>query len=172
MDITIRKAELKDSEGIKNVLTKASLDTFPNEELGITRDDILHDLGVMTAPEVIGMVISDPIKRPGERLLLVADVEGSVVGMSDCKIKDGVGVIVGLFVLPEFQSNGIGSLLHGGTKEFFKDVPQIFLSYESYNTKARGFYRKHGFVETGKTFLKHQVKSGAYMLEIEMVLNQ
>lgn len=172
MDIFVRKAEMRDSEGLKNVLTRTFLDTFPNEALGITRDDILHDLKMMASPETLSMIIADSIKRPSERLLLVADAEGLVVGMIDCKIKDGAGVIVGLFVQPESQGNGVGSILLDGTKEFFKGMPQVFISYESYNIKARDFYKKHGFVETGKTFSKHQVKSGAYLPEVEMVLNK
>ena len=73
---------------------------------------------------------------------LVFEENGRVTGV----ISFSGSYIEGLFVLPEFWNRGVGSLLLNsaldGRKEFRLQV------YAD-NTRAVGFYKKHGFITKG-----------------------
>ena len=73
---------------------------------------------------------------------IVCEREGKVVGI----IAVSHGCIEGLFVLPEYWDNGIGT-------ELLNSIPDIkeelYLQVYSDNERAVGFYKKHGFKIVG-----------------------
>ena len=101
--------------------------------------------------------LSDPSKVTAEdcRAMLeergrgwVCEVDGRVVGFA---IVDVVGKNVwALFLLPEFERQGIGQQLHNRMLEwaFAQGVDQLWLSTDP-GTRAEGLYRKMGWGETG-----------------------
>ncbi|EJC81331.1 acetyltransferase [Rhizobium leguminosarum bv. trifolii WSM2297] len=70
--------------------------------------------------------------------ILGAAVANRLVGV----IAYGDAWIEQLYVLPDFQGNGIGSLLLGHAKE---EMDEIRLWTFLRNTGARAFYERHGF---------------------------
>lgn len=73
-----------------------------------------------------------------EDQIVVADAEGKVVGF--CAFKEDW--IDHLYILPEYQSQGIGKTLLNEVKEAF---PKLQLWVFQRNTDARVFYEKNGF---------------------------
>ncbi len=81
----------------------------------------------------------------------------SEIGSSDCRVALVDGQIVGfgctrdgwlnhLYISPEFQGKGIGSVL---LECFGSDIEQFWVFQK--NTRARNFYLQHGFVEVELT---------------------
>ena len=79
----------------------------------------------------------------------VGEVDGRVVGFA---IADLSGAnVYALFIEPEYERRGIGRLLHDTMMNWFfaKSVSNVWLSTDP-NTRAEGFYRKAGWIATGR----------------------
>ena len=74
---------------------------------------------------------------------LVYESEGKAVGIVSCSGE----YIEGLFVLPEHWNKGIGSAL---LDSVLAEKNELSLQVYADNTRAVGFYRKHGFEICGK----------------------
>ncbi len=62
-----------------------------------------------------------------------------------------VGYVQSLGVAAEFRGHGIGSrLLRHAEHRFLQDYPNVFICVSSFNPRARGFYRRHGYHEVGE----------------------
>lgn len=80
--------------------------------------------------------------------VLVAELDGRLVGMASYSVTDGVLDLWKLYVLPEVHRAGVGSallhaLLHGPAHG-----RTVRLAHMDGNVDARAFYDRHGFVET------------------------
>jgi ribosomal protein S18 acetylase RimI-like enzyme len=79
----------------------------------------------------------------------VAEVGGRIVGMAMYGIADRVAEVWKLYVLPDFQGQGIGRALLTSVIEAIRDtVDQIVLAHMDGNVSAREFFERMGFVET------------------------
>lgn len=79
----------------------------------------------------------------------VAEVHGRIVGMAVYGIADRVADVWKLYVLPDFQGQGIGRALLTSVIEATRDaVDQVVLAYLDGNASAREFYERMGFIET------------------------
>jgi len=79
----------------------------------------------------------------------VADDHGKIEGMAMYGIADHVVDIWKLYVRPERQGEGIGSTLLSSVLAATREsADRVTLAYMDGNTSARGFYERHGFVET------------------------
>lgn len=74
-------------------------------------------------------------------------------------------------MLPEFQGLGIGKMLWKKANEFLDPKKDTFVQVADYTENAINFYKKIGFVETGKRIENEsqKFKSGAVISQIEMV---
>jgi ribosomal protein S18 acetylase RimI-like enzyme len=74
--------------------------------------------------------------------------------------------------LPEFQGKGVGYSLWERVKEFFDPAKDIYLELATYNDKAKAFYERLGFVDTGRrmTYEWTKMKSGGNIPQMEMKL--
>lgn len=72
-------------------------------------------------------------------------------------------LIENLYVLPAEQRKGYGGMLLQYALQHCTDVPRLWVL--SNNERARAFYRKHGFVETGN---RKQLREDLF--EAELVL--
>jgi ribosomal protein S18 acetylase RimI-like enzyme len=82
----------------------------------------------------------------------VAELDGEVVGMASVGPHDHQLALWKLYVLPQHQGAGAGSLLLESVlaAAAAAEHTQICLSFMVGNTSAEGFYRSKGFVETGR----------------------
>ena len=105
-----------------------------------------------------------------KQLLLVADVDGLIVGNIDFHIKKARRVShwgsFGMSVRPEWRSCGVGTALLDCLLVWARSVPEIekvTLGVRADNHRAIALYNRHGFVQTGleKNYLK--MSDGSYV---------
>ncbi len=77
-----------------------------------------------------------------------------------------------IYVLPEFQGKGIGKMLYEEVVKFSDPEKDTIVHVATYSKQAIEFYKKLGFVDTGKRFSEERfkMKSGAIIPEMEMIL--
>ena len=126
--ITIAKAEPNEYEEIDEVVRQTWLSTYVDDL--VTQEDVLTFLN--------GKGVYDGI--------YIAKDENKIVGMIKIIEKDDHIYLKQLYILPEYQGQGIGLRLLN-TIETDK---KIYLQVSSSNTGAIRFYIKHGFVKMAK----------------------
>jgi ribosomal protein S18 acetylase RimI-like enzyme len=148
------------------------LDTYPNEKAGITRDDIEQSYKDHYTEENQAKMRARLGNIAKNEKYLVAEKDGKIVGTARMMLRDGFNQLQTIYVLPDYQGQGIGQMLWDEVKKFAKPEGKTVVHVAVYNDKAISFYKKQGFVETGKTFTEERLKlpSGAMFIETELVL--
>lgn len=175
-ELRVEKATSDDASGIGEVSRRAWQETYPNGELGITRDDIiLRTEGVNG--ELLGRKIEqwrETIESSGKgHEVLVARVDDRVVGFVAPRItKNGEHRIAAIYVSPDAQGNGYGAALLLSALEWHGNESDIYLHVVAYNQRAIDFYERFGFAQTGQT-IEDRISRASGLPEfplIEMVL--
>jgi len=137
------------------VLRKAKLSDVPamNHLRLQVRENILSDPSLVTEK-----MTGDAITRDGRGW--VFDEEGKILGFSIAL--DANPSIWALFVHPEQEAHGIGSLLHDAAVGWLwsRGATQIWLSTDP-GTRAEKFYRDRGWRQTS------QLDNGEIKLQLE-----
>jgi len=172
MDIQILDAVPEDAKGITNVLHKTWLDTYPNEEFGITRDDVEESYKDAFTEERIKAHQERIANNQGKQKRLVAKWGDLIVGTSSMVLNETNNQLRTIYVLPEFQGKGIGTMLWNEFKDYHNPKKDTIVQVATYNQNAIEFYKKLGFVDTGKRWSdeKWRMKSGAIIPEMEMLI--
>ena len=94
------------------------------------------------------------------------------MGTSSMVLNKDNNLLRTIYVLPEFQGKGIGKMLWNEFKDYLDPKKDTILQVATYNQNAIEFYKKLGFVDSGKRLLneKWRMKSGSIIPEMEMVL--
>ena len=79
--IEINKAKPEDAEEINNVYYKTWLDTYPNEEIGITVEDIEDSFKDSFSKEYLDQVREKIMETTGKAMRLVAKKDDLIVGI-------------------------------------------------------------------------------------------
>ncbi len=169
--IEIMVAKPEDAKGIQDVFYKTWLATYPNEKEGITVDDIEDRYKDRYSQERIKKR-QESITNPEKDTTMFVAKEGErVVGVCRVVIEKDQNRLGALYVLPEYQGRGIGTVLWKRAEKIFDKQKDILVNVATYNGNAISFYRKFGFVETGKRWRdeKFKMKSGATIPEMEMI---
>jgi len=169
MDIKIVKPTIEDVRGTIEVQYKTWLATYPNKKAGITIDDIEYRYKDAFSPERLKkreeMIVS---QEPNEKYIVAKDGD-RVVGMCYAVIHEDKNQLEAIYILPEYHGRGIGTKL----LPFFDKTKDIYVEVADYNEKAIGFYKKLGFIDTGRRFSdeRFKMKSGAMLPEMEMKIS-
>ena len=159
--------------GIVNVLYKTWLATYPNKEFGITTNDIEESYKESFTKENLKK-LSDKITQLNQNeRRLVAKIGNNIVGVATIVRNENNNLLKTIYVLPEFQGKGIGKMLWQEAKRFCDQNKDIILQVATYNKNTIEFYKKLGFIDTGKRFIDTtwRVKRwGVSIPEMEMVI--
>lgn len=168
--MVIALAVPEDARAIRDVLYQSWLDTYPNEKVGITREDIVELYKDQFSEERLQKSRKRLAEGPANEHTLVAKMNGVVVGVSRIVKEDNRNKLWTLYVHPEFQGRGMGTALWKAAQGYFDAAKDTYLEVADYNTRAIGFYERLGFQDTGKRFVEERfrMKSGASIIEIEM----
>jgi ribosomal protein S18 acetylase RimI-like enzyme len=171
--IKISIAMSNDREQIGEVFDKVWLTTYPNKEYGITIDDILDH--IEKRHQRIKESKEDRIKNPpkGETLLVAKDGE-KVVGVCRVVVKEDRNQLQAIYVLQEYQGQGIGNMFWQEAQKYTDTKKDFYVELAVYNKGAIEFYKKLGFVDTGRRIQdeKLRMKSGSIISEMEMVIRK
>ncbi len=171
-EIKIMKASPEDVLGILDVLYKTWLVTYPNKELGITVQDIESSYENAFLPENIEKRKEKITQNEINEKRLVAKCGDQVVGMAMMVKSIDKNQLRSLYVLPEFQVKKIGFRLWSELKDFIDPNKDTTVELADYNQQAINFYKKLGFVDTGRRWIdeKYRFKSGSNIPQMEMII--
>ncbi len=170
--IKIVEAIPEDAKGITTVLYKTWLDTYPNEEIGITKEDVEDSYKDAFTEEKIKSQQERIATTPENQRRLVAKNGTDVIGIATMIRNNDNNQLRTIYVLPEYQGKGVGSMLWNEIKKFCDHSKDTIVQVATYNKSAISFYEKLGFVDTGKRWSdeKWKMRSGATIPEMEMMI--
>ncbi|HEY0220810.1 MAG TPA: GNAT family N-acetyltransferase [Candidatus Paceibacterota bacterium] len=171
-NIKILEPEIGDARGTIEVQYKAWLATYPNDKEGITIDDIEHRYKDAFSGERLKKREEIITNSELNEKYIIAKDGNKVVGICYGIIEETKNQLQAIYILPEYQGKGIGTKLWNEILSFFDKTKDIYVEVAAYNEKAIGFYKKLGFVDTGRRFSdeRFRMKSGSILPEMEMVL--
>lgn len=140
MTITIRRAKIEDTSGIKCVLVTTWRDTYSSF---LSETSIATVTTEWHSPMVLEAEINQPLTFTG----IAKSSSGEVVGMITAHSCGELLFIARLYILPAFQRQGIGERLMESSYQAFPRTRRVQLDVEEQNPKARNFYRKLGYIE-------------------------
>ena len=84
--------------------------------------------------------------------VLVAELDGRVVGVAMFSVDGSVVDLWKLYVMPDCQGSGVGAqLLQAVIDGPAREAATVRLAHKKGNTRARTFYEQWGFLETHRT---------------------
>lgn len=149
----IRRGNINDVKLLQSIGSKTFEDTFGNT---CTREDMRYVLDLYFNPAQVELELLDDYDN-----FFFFEEDGIVKGYMrinakhECPLdsfKDRKSVeLVRLYVLKEFHGLGIANKLMDFAIDFAlrNGFNMMYLSVWEYNFRARGFYEKHGFLNTG-----------------------
>ncbi len=172
MSIKVEEARPEHVEGIQEVFYRAWLDTYPNEDAGITIDDVEDRFKDRNSEERLNKRREDISNLDANKKFLVALDGEKVVGLCRATKNEKENRLNAIYVLPEYQGKGIGTRLWKELKSFFDPLKDIVVGVATYNQKAINFYSKLGFTDTGHRYTEERLrmKSGVVLPEMDMII--
>jgi GNAT superfamily N-acetyltransferase len=124
------------------------LDTYVNDEMGITREWILERNKRQMSDEYRERRLKR-LNNPNFTGWVVKDGNGKIIGVATPYIDDNNGVqhVGSLYVDKNWHGKGVGRALMQKIINWFDDSKPIVLGVVSYNERAKAFYQNWGFVE-------------------------
>lgn len=168
--IVIREEVPADIRAVTRLLYEAWLETYPNETLGITRDDIENRFKHWFDEKELANRAKKLEDDPG-RYTFVAEKDNEIVGVCGVEVGATKQRLAQIYVAPNLQGQGIGKQLYAVAQEHFTPGVPVHVCVASYNQQAINFYERLGFKRTGKEFTDPRLimKSGATIPEIELI---
>jgi ribosomal-protein-alanine N-acetyltransferase len=102
---------------------------------------------------------------------IVAEINGMVIGyVVGFLTKEGTGRVFSLAVHPAYQGRGAGSALLKELASIFRNsgAVEIILEVRSGNIRARKFYEKHGFYQTGISEKYYNDGENAFLMRLRL----
>lgn len=130
--ITIPKPS--DASGIQHLMQTTWRATYPNSEFGITKKMIRDLTSDSTSQAEINKLAQKLENIPSRTTHFIIKDQQRVV--ANCVVSKGV--LRQLYILPEYQNKGLGSML---MKKI--DAKEVYVA--TYNHKALQFYKTHGY---------------------------
>src|SRR5260221_5179041 len=167
--VSIILCQVQDVESLREIQKEVWLATYPNEENGITTEAIQ----TLFADKDKSSQWINQVKQAittGESVGWIATVQGIIVGYCFIKKMENKNRILSLYVLPQYQKQGIGKALMEKMLEWIENTKPIVLEVAAYNTNAINFYKSFGFKENVP--IKNEeaaLQTGIVIPEIEMI---
>ena len=149
MHYTITQPEVSDALELTKLHNQSWIETYPNEELGISQEYIVDRVSNRLSTKGIERR-ETAIKLSSENLTyflrIARDESGSIVGFIDGNLKDDGYWLDGLYTLKSTYGTGLGKLLWESYL-LWTNNSNVSLTVASYNTRAMAFYTKLGFTK-------------------------
>jgi ribosomal protein S18 acetylase RimI-like enzyme len=172
-EITTRLAKPDDVEDIAEIFYQGWLHAYPNKKVGVTVDDIKYKFKDRLDEDRLKKRRQFYSVNPREgRAALVALIGNKLVGVCRIAQEESKNQIYAIYVLPEYHGVGVGKALWSDALNYFDMSKDTYVELADYNDQARGFYKKLGFVDTGRRWTdeKFVFESGSSIPEMEMVI--
>ena len=149
MNINIRKARDTDVDALVQLTLLAFIPVFKSfrEILGFSIYSKIWPDWEKSQQEAVKKLC----KEPGKKVVLVAEMEGTIAGFVayEVRIKDHMGEVLFLAVHPKYQNTGIGTLLNKRALQQMKNagvkLAEVGTGGDPSHAPARKSYEKAGF---------------------------
>lgn len=136
----IKTADVEDIQAIQRLLRQTWMRTYA----GIYPPPVIERItSEWHSMEALG----SQIQNPDYLFLEARDWQGKLAGILSGGPDEGKVVLHRLYVHPDFQGNGAGSMLLDQFLEYFEEADAVYVEVEAKNDKAIGFYAHKGFVK-------------------------
>lgn len=143
----IKEMQAEDVEPATRMRYDAWLDTYVNEEYGVTEDWIKERMQKRASPEIVQRVI-DALKSPDRAGWVAKNAEGEVIGAAmPLREEDDTQHVGSLYVDKRYHGTGLGHDLMRKIIDWSDPQKPLQLGVVTYNERAKAFYRKWGFEE-------------------------
>jgi ribosomal protein S18 acetylase RimI-like enzyme len=140
-------ADSHDARDLGFIQSQTWLDSYINEERGITREQIQAKVDQWNKNG--DERIREEMNKSGAHTW-VAKEEDRVVGFTSVLKGVEANTLEALHVLPEYQGQGIGTKLLQKAMEGLGDGKSIRIEVVAYNVRAQKLYKKFGFKVMGE----------------------
>lgn len=170
-DYKIRKITPDDYLGLHNVYFLTWLDTYPNKEFNITVDDIKYKYEQRLLPDKIAEYKKKILEKGENEINLLVEYQKNIVALCNASNNTESNELKAVYVLPEYQGTGVGSLLWREINKTLDSNKDTFVNVVYYNKKAIDFYKKLGFEVVGDIFFdeRFKMRNGAVFPELRMI---
>ena len=148
---TIEEMQLEDIETATEIRLQSWLDTYVNDEVGITREWIEQRNADQLSEARVASRRERFLKNKENGTMnawVVRDKAGKIIGSATPFISDsGVQRVGSLYVDKDWQGKGVANELMQRVIDWCDPNKDIELEVISYNERAKAFYRKWGFEE-------------------------
>lgn len=166
---TIEAMQPEDLDEATAMRRKSWLDTYVNEEAGVTREWIEERNHFQLLPENKELRKERFVKgvAAGNFAAWVArDAQGKIIGSTTPSIdSDGTQHVGSLYVDKDWHGTGVGAALMQKVIDWADPKKPLVLGVATYNERAKAFYKKWGFVEVEGSETLHDGK----IPEIKMI---
>ncbi|MBD3299799.1 MAG: GNAT family N-acetyltransferase [Candidatus Moranbacteria bacterium] len=99
-------------------------------------------------------------------------LKNKIIGMALASLEEDKVKLIALYVLPEYQRQGIGKMLMQKVLDFSKNSKQIRLEVAAYNQQAINFYQKNGFKLIPESEDQHEIIPNKFIPTVKMKKDQ
>ena len=149
MHYTITQPRVSDALELTKLHNQSWIETYPNEELGISQEYIVDRVSNRLSTKGIERR-ETAIKSSSENsiyfLRIARNESGSIVGFIDGNLKNDGYWLDGLYTLKSTYGTGLGKILWESYL-LWTNNNNVSLTVASYNTRAIAFYAKLGFTK-------------------------
>jgi GNAT superfamily N-acetyltransferase len=174
MSYQIRKAVIEDALEIWEVEKRSWLDTYTNQQLGLTKDILRKSLqGPRNSVERRHIrAWRKKIEAKRKRGVFIAEEQGQIKGFIAPFIEKDIHRLGSLYVASEAQGQGLGSALLQQSLAWHGQH-DIYLYVVAYVQKSVDFYKSYGFEELSRGYaVDERLPSGLHVPNIRMVRRQ
>lgn len=144
---TIAKMTAQTVDAANEMRLQSWLDTYINDDLGVTREWIQKRNKDQMSDEVKARRL-ERLKDPNSAGWVALDMAGQVIGLTTPYIdEEGCQHVGSLYVDKAWHGKGVASRLMQEAVNWCDSTKQIELGVVKYNERAKAFYRKWGFEE-------------------------
>lgn len=173
MAVKIRSSVPADVYQIRKVQRETWLRTYPNKKEGITLEDIEKKFKNDNTPAGKKKLEKGKQRYKNKNIhIWVAEDQAKIVGYCAAAKEKNNNRIGSIYLLPDYQGQGLGGLLIKQAFDWLGQDKDILLNVARYNQGTIGFYKRFGFTKTGKNVSDSaaQLPSGKSIPEVEMML--
>lgn len=146
----LRSAELNDTKAIRTMHAQSWLDTYPNEEFGISEEWVKERVSHWTTPkglkeseEHFSSIFNNP-----EHFFRVATAGHNIIGFVHASNIGNEQELKALYVDKDQKGSGLAQELMKEVNDWLDKNKSVKLGVAVYNERAINFYTKQGFEKT------------------------
>lgn len=148
--IIVRNARKNDAAQIASVHNRSWIVTYPNESIGLTKEDI-EALDLESEAKLRKWELSIERQNEHKKIWVTETEDGEITGYAIATKDPKQSELNAIYVTPECVGSGVGNSLMQTVLQWIGKKNEIIVWVFTHNERAIRFYERHGFRKSGKT---------------------